>query len=64
MAELKVIVVGGNIGPDEEKIYIDRARNKFGLMVTGLKIMIDHDDVVLSYKLRSNPFERIRRQKT
>lgn len=61
MSEIKVIVVGGTIDEKEKKAYIDRAREKFGMMVVELRVMLDRDDVVLSYILKSSPFERIPR---
>lgn len=61
MNEIKVTVVGGTIDEKEKKAYIDRAREKFGMMVMEIRVMLDHDDVVLGYVMRASPFERIPR---
>ena len=61
MREITVEVIGGEIDALEKKAYIDRALEKFGSMVTGIRVMLDSDYTILNYQLKTNPFERIRR---
>lgn len=61
MSDIKVTVVGGTIDEKEKKAYIDRAREKFGMMAVEIRVMLDGNDVVLSYVIKSHPYERIPR---
>ena len=58
---IKVNVTGGEIDEKEQKAYIHRGLEKYGDALKGIDIMVDNDEVVLAYRLRYSPFERIRR---
>ena len=61
MNELVVKVIGGEIEEYEKQAYIKYARDKFGKALKGLDIMLDRDEVILSYQFSKTPFERIAR---
>lgn len=58
---IKVNVTGGDVSEKEQMAYIDRGLEKYGDALQGIDIMVDKEEVVLAYRLRYAPFERIRR---
>lgn len=59
---MNVIVVGGEISPEEKQAYVDRAIEKYGDKLSGLKIEVDGEYVNLDYELNGGkPFKRLRR---
>ena len=59
---MKVIVTGGEISPEEQQAYIDRAMEKYGDHVVEMKIEVDGEYVNIHYELDTvKPFKRLRR---
>lgn len=59
---MRVTVIGGDISPEEQQAYINRAIEKYGDHVVGLKIEVDGEYVNLHYELDTKkPFKRLRR---
>ncbi len=59
--DCRVTVTGGELPQQEIDAYIDRAIEKYGVMLKGIDIKVDGDYVELSYDLGQRPFHRIRR---
>lgn len=59
---MKVIVTGGEISPEEQQAYIDRAMEKYGNHVVEMHIEVDGEYVNIDYELDTvKPFKRLRR---
>lgn len=58
---MKMNVTGGDISELELKEYWQRAEKKYGNALEGLDVHVDGDEVELTYHLKGNPFERVRR---
>lgn len=57
-----VKVMGGEMSPEEKRVYVDYVREKFpGRAFKSIDIIIDGEYVDLSWELIPAPFERIRR---
>ena len=56
-----VNVRGGVLPQEEIDAYVQRAVQKFGKEPKGIDILVDGDEVELTYDLGSHPFQRIRR---
>ncbi len=59
--ECTVHVTGGNLEPQEIKAYVERAKEKFGVTPEHMDILVDGDEVELTYQFGDKPFQRIRR---
>ena len=56
-----VRVTGGQLPQEEINAYIARARSKFGREPLAIDILVDGDEVELTYDFGPQPFRRIRR---
>lgn len=56
-----VNVTGGEISKEEMDAYTQRAVERYGESLLGMDISIEGDEAVIEYKLKAQPFERIRR---
>lgn len=56
-----VRVTGGQLPHEEINAYIARARSKFGREPLAIDILVDGDEVELTYDFGPQPFQRIRR---
>lgn len=56
-------VTGGNIDEKEIQVYLDRAHELYGSMVSGMDVeVLSEDEVHITYHILSErPFERVRR---
>ena len=61
MAECKVRVLNGTLDQQEIDAYVQRAEKKFGKQPKGMDILVDGDEVELTYDFGDQPFHRIRR---
>ena len=58
---MKITVSGGEIGEKELMVYQDRALSLYGERLEALDILVDGEEVELTYHLSGQPFERVRR---
>lgn len=58
---MKIEVIGGELSDAEINEYAERGRAKYGSELEEIDILVEGEDVELTYHLRGQPFERIRR---
>ncbi len=58
---MKITITGENISNEEQQAYIDRAMKKYEDALEGVDIHVEGDSVELTYHLKHQPFERVRR---
>ncbi len=58
---MNVKITGENISNEEQQAYIDHAMEKYGDALESVDIHVEEENVELTYHLKQQPFERVRR---
>lgn len=58
---MNVKITGVNISKEEQQAYINYAMEKHGDALEGVDIHVEEENVELTYHLKQQPFERVRR---
>ena len=57
----EITITGGELEQQEINAYIERAKEKYGREPQHIHILVDGDEVELTYDFAPVPFQRIRR---